>query len=87
MSARELHGSTRLNEALGHLRIESQLGFLVRYVEVGLDPRNARLAYLKLRDLHGGGQLRIIECSTSTRGRGEDAFDSQVSFLYGLEFR
>ena len=49
MSARELEGSTCLNETLRYLRIESQLGFLVGHVEVGLDPRNARLPYLKVR--------------------------------------
>ena len=87
MSARELEGSTCLNEALRYLRIESQLGFLVGHVEVGLDPRNARLPYLKLRNLHRCGELRVIECAASTRRGREDSFDSQVSFLYGLQFR
>ena len=87
MSAGEIHGSTRLNEALGYLRIESQLCLLVRHVEVCFDPRNARLAYLKLRDLDRSGQLRIIERAASTCSGRENSFYSQVSLLYGLKLR
>src|SRR5258708_24997939 len=87
MSASKLHRSTRLNEALGYLRIESQLRVLIRHVEVCFDPRNARLAYVKLRDLDRSGQLRIIERASSARSDRENALYSQVSLLYGLELR
>src|SRR4029077_3806826 len=83
--ASQIHASSRLDEALRYLRIECQVGSVVRYVKVCLDARNLRLADLKLRDLNRGGQLGIVQSSTSSGSDRENTVDSKVSLLYWLE--
>src|SRR5258705_13229156 len=83
--ASQIHASSRLDEALGYLRIDCQVGSVVRNVEVCLDSRNLCLAYLKLRDLNRSRQLGIVQSSTSPATDGQKAVDSEVSLLYRLE--
>src|SRR5260370_15495158 len=66
---------------------DSEVRVVIGHVEVCFDPRNARLAYLKLRDLDSRGQLRIIDRASSVRSDRENTVYSQVSVMYGLELR
>src|ERR1700730_16245706 len=63
------------------------MSLVIPDVEVCLDTGNAGLSYLKLRDLHGARQLRIIQSSAAADGRSKYARYPNVPLLYRLQLR
>ena len=61
------------------------MSLMVAYVNFCFDTRDARIAYLKPRNLHRGYQLRIVERAASACGEIEHAFRSQIFILNRLK--
>src|SRR4029077_20165536 len=73
VSFAEIDGCAGLHGSRGDFGIESHMSLMVAYVDFCFDTRDASGAYLKLRNLRRGRQLRIVKSPTSARDQGQHA--------------